>query len=115
MRAGDYAVYKKGSVHWTDAPEGCTLDRKRSSRTASCSTRNSDRRQRGAGRYATELPLAAPLVDEPGQVREGGRPTTSSIASAIDSSLLSWRASQTICNPTGSAAGSVWIGSEMAH
>ena len=25
MRAGDYAVYKKGSVHWTDAPEGCTL------------------------------------------------------------------------------------------
>jgi anti-sigma factor ChrR (cupin superfamily) len=25
LRAGDYAVYQKGSVHWTDAPEGCTL------------------------------------------------------------------------------------------
>jgi len=25
LKAGDYAIYKKGSTHWTDAPDGCVL------------------------------------------------------------------------------------------
>ena len=25
LKAGDYAIYKPGSVHWTDSPEGVTV------------------------------------------------------------------------------------------